>query len=113
MGNCVPNDVQSSRLNFNRKNLKNMYIDDIMGAIIRIQKVLRGYLARKKYKQLLLDKKDKDFVKKLHKFAHDHLKKRRFEFKPFDYGDKPVESHENQIKSLQSADSKIFYFGEW
>lgn len=113
MGNCVPTDAESNKCKFKRKDLNNILIDDIFISIIRIQAIIRGYLCRKKYKQLLIDKKDNDFIKKLHKFALDFYKKKKIEIKPFDYGDKKIDNIEKQIKSLQSPDTKIYYFGEW
>lgn len=77
MGNCVPTDAQSNASKFKHTNLNDIYIDELFISIIRIQKICRGYLARKKYKRLLLDKKDNDFIKKLHTYAIDFFKKKK------------------------------------
>lgn len=120
MGNCKsePLNLQNAGTTFftqcNTKPLPKA--EDIFISIVKIQSITRGFLTRRKYQQQLSTNRDIKLIRNLQDYARQVLLSRHLTYDPFDYSasktpfEKPVKT---TIKSIESSDLRIKYYGEW
>lgn len=120
MGNCKsePLNLQSSGTNVFVQCSSHPLpkAEEIFFSIVKIQAIMRGYLARRKYLQHLETSRDVVNTRNLHNYARQKLLLRNMTYEAFDYSisaphnEKPAKS---KLKSIESSDGKIKYYGEW
>ena len=120
MGNCKsePLNLQTAGATFftqcNTKPLPKA--EDIFLSIVKIQSITRGFLTRKKFQEHLSTNRDLNLIRGLHNYARQVLLSRHLTYETFDYSffktsyEKP---HKTAIKTIESPDLNIKYFGEW
>lgn len=118
MGNCrseiiFPDSNNNFFLKCNSKSAPK--VEEIFLSIVKIQAVIRGWLTRRKYKSFFEINREQTILKTLNEYSKQILSSRHLNYPNFDYSSYiPKTSTANlSFGKLETADSKIKYYGEW
>ena len=118
MGNCKSeiNFPDNSNFLLQCNNPKSVpKAEDIFLSIVKIQAIFRGCLARRKYKNYFASHREEKTIKSLQEYSQQILSTRKIKLPPFNYSlNKPeIPLSSLSLAKLETADSKITYYGEW